>query len=110
MDVAIPIAFPDYLIAVKTAAKELRIPLTSRTVTIIPATKQKVPHLGHAGVLFIDGKSGLTKYSEYGRYDAAEKGWTRSVAVPDVVIVKGKPTRKSLIKTLARISEKAGQN
>jgi hypothetical protein len=116
MDVVIPIVYPDYRIAVSTPAKTIKLPkaLSKRGLPsqiTIPAQKQKLPYLGHAGVLFINGKSGLTKYYEYGRYDAAALGWTRKVTVPDVKIDKsGKPTEKSLASTLAVISTKAGQN
>jgi hypothetical protein len=71
----------------------------------------KVSGLGHAGVLLIDNKTGLTKYYEYGRYDKDEKGWTRNVAVSNVVIGKdGKPTTESLNKVLGQISKNSGQS
>jgi len=70
----------------------------------------KISGLGHAGVLLIDNKSGLTKYYEYGRYDSEGKGLVRTQTIPDVEIGKdGKPTYESLQKTLSTISEKAGQ-
>lgn len=70
----------------------------------------KISGLGHAGVLLIDNKSGLTKYYEYGRYDKEGKGLVRSQTIPNVEIGKdGKPTHESLQKTLSAISEKAGQ-
>ena len=70
----------------------------------------KVGNLGHAGVLLIDNKTGLTKYYEYGRYDSEGKGIVRSVSVSNVKIGKdGKPTDKSLQKVLAQISKKSGQ-
>ena len=34
----------------------------------------KIGNLGHAGVLLIDNKTGVTKYYEYGRYDKEGKG------------------------------------
>ena len=69
----------------------------------------KIGNLGHAGILLIDNKTGVTKYYEYGRYDNEGKGVVRTVEVPDVKIGKdGKPTLESLNKTLSVISEKAG--
>jgi RHS repeat-associated protein len=68
--------------------------------------------LGHAGVLLIDNKTGLTKYYEYGRYRTEDgtKGRVRNVTVSNVVIgPDGKPTSKSLNKVLAQISKKSGQ-
>lgn len=69
----------------------------------------KVGGLGHAGVLLIDNKTGVTKYYEYGRYDAENKGLTR-VTISNVVIGEdGKPTTESLNKVLGQISSKSGQ-
>lgn len=59
--------------------------------------------------MLIDNKTGLTKYYEYGRYDKEKLGIVRTGNIPDVVIGKdGKPTEKSLEKTLSAISEKFG--
>jgi hypothetical protein len=70
----------------------------------------KVGGLGHAGVLLIDNKTGVTKYYEYGRYDAENKGLTRKVTISNVVIGEdGKPTTESLNKVLGQISKKSGQ-
>ena len=70
----------------------------------------KIGGLGHAGVLLIDNKTGVTKYYEYGRYDKENKGLTKKVRVDDVVIGKdGKPTLESLNKVLGQISKRSGQ-
>jgi hypothetical protein len=72
-DIAIPIVFPDYLITVETPAVKVDVPNVLPRVDVlpdrlkIPASKFKVPYLGHAGILFIQGGSGLTKYFEYGK-------------------------------------------
>ena len=69
----------------------------------------RVGGLGHAGVLLINNKSGLTKYYEYGRYDSENKGIVRSFTVPNVVIDQnGNPTTESLNATLQSVSEQAG--
>ena len=69
--------------------------------------------LGHAGVLLIDNKTGLTKYYEYGRYATSDgtKGRVRNVTISNVVIdpETGKPTQASLNKVLGQISKKSGQ-
>ena len=84
------IVFPDYKVAAPVVGK--------------------VGGLGHAGVLLIDNKTGLTKYYEYGRYDEEGRGYARTVAVPNVKIGKdGKPTEESLNKVLGQISKKSGQ-
>ena len=86
---AIYIVFPDYKIS---------------------AFGKKWEDLGHAGVLLIDNKSGVTKYYEYGRWDEEKKGITRKITIPDVKMGKdGKPTNASLNKVLREISKKAGQ-
>ena len=69
---AIYIAFPDYKIS---------------------AFGKQWSNLGHAGILLIDNKTGITKYYEYGRYDKAEIGEVRQRTISNVVMGKdGKPT------------------
>lgn len=65
--------------------------------------------VGHAGVLLIK-KDGLTKYYEFGRYDAAKKGEVRKVTIPDVTMSGGKPTESSLKAVLKELSSKSGRN
>lgn len=112
MDVAIPLAFPDYLIAVDTPQAVVAVPDLLPFIDILPeritikAQKSHLPYLGHAGVLFFDGRSGRTKYYEYGRYDKAAKGLVRRVQVPDT-----KPgDNKALTSVLQAISHKSGQD
>jgi RHS repeat-associated protein len=69
----------------------------------------KVSGLGHAGVLLVDNKSGLTKYYEYGRYDKANLGIVRQRTVPNVEMKNGMPTETSLKATLDSISKQSGQ-
>lgn len=112
MDVAIPLVFPDYLIAVNTPHTVVSVPDLLPFFDILPEKivikeqAAKLPYLGHAGVLFYKGSSGLTKYYEYGRYDRAQKGLVRRVRVSDVKV--GDST--SLAKVLGEISKKSGQN
>jgi len=112
MDVAIPLAFPDYLIAVETPQAVIEVPDLLPWVDLLPERivikedKAKLPYLGHAGVLFFDGATGLSKYYEYGRYDRAAKGLVRRVRIPDVT----PGDQASLAKVLAAISRKSGQN
>lgn len=116
-DVVIPIVFPDYLIMVETPSSDIKVPDLLPWVDILPhhikiaATKNKLPYLGHAGVLFIDGSNGMTKYYEYGRYDAAAKGEVRKRSISDVKMgSNGRPTKQSLQKVLGQISQQAGQS
>lgn len=116
-DIVIPIVFPDYLITVSTSDIDIDIPDIIPFVDLfpdhvrIPGTKNKVPELGHAGVLFINGQTGVTKYYEYGRYDKASLGLTRRIRLLDVRIGRdNKPTQGSLSMVLAQISRQAGQN
>lgn len=114
-DIVIPIVFPDYLIAVNTPKKRVKIPDLIPGFDIlpddveIPETKNKVPELGHAGVLFINGLSGTTKYYEYGRYGGGI-GVVRKLPIRDVKIQSNHPTKASLSYTLSQISSKSGQN
>lgn len=116
-DVVIPIVFPDYLIAVNTPEVKVEVPDYLPWIDIlpdkvkIPKTKNKLPELGHAGVLFIKGDTGTTKYYEYGRYDPQALGLVRRAIIPDVKIGgDGRPTPESLKKTLHVISAKSGQH
>ncbi len=112
-DIAIPIVFPDYLIAVNTPRKQIDllpgIDWFPDTI-VIPETKNKVPDLGHAGILFINGKTGTTKYYEYGRY--SPNGSVRKI--PNLRDVRmgsdGHPLKETLSYTLSMISSRAGQN
>lgn len=88
IDAAVVIAFPDYLIGTPIG---------------------KVGNLGHAGILLIEGKSGTTKYFEYGRYDKANLGLVKRHTIPNVQFgTGGRPTPDSFAKTLQAISTKAG--
>jgi RHS repeat-associated protein len=87
----IPIVFPDYKIEAGVLGK--------------------ISGLGHAGVLIIDNKTGVTSYYEYGRYDSEQKGLARKVTCSDVVIgANGKPTLESLNKVLGQISKNSGHS
>jgi hypothetical protein len=67
--------------------------------------------LGHAGILFFNGQSGVTKYYEYGRYDPAALGLVRKQSVPDVRFgADGRPKAASMSAVLAKISRLSGQN
>lgn len=113
-DIAIPIVFPDYLIAVNTPKTRVIIPDLLPGFDIlpdnveVPETQNKFPELGHAGILFINGSSGTTKYYEYGRYGGS-LGAVRKLSIRDVIMQKDHPTKASLSYTLSQISIKSGQ-
>lgn len=116
-DVLIPIVFPDYKIMVQTPAAKVKVPDYLPFVDIlpneirVPHTKNKISDLGHAGVLFINGKTGTTKYFEYGRYDPEKLGWVKKIQnLPNVKVDKnGIVTEQSLINVLMIVSRKAGK-
>ncbi|WP_417660881.1 DUF6695 family protein [Pseudomonas sp.] len=103
-DFVIPIVFPDYEIHIDGYegtffGKKFKIPA------------QKAPYLGHAGVLVINGKTGLSKYYEYGRYPGpGPAGRTRRGRIPDVSLTGGMIVESSLKKTLRAISSAHGQH
>ena len=113
-DYVVPIVFPDYLIAVIEKPVNLSVPDLIPGVDLfprhirIPATR--LPDLGHAGVLFIKGATGSTKYYEYGRYDRAALGLVMRRPIPDVTIKNKLLTQVSLTRALSYISRQAGQN
>ncbi|MEF1170540.1 hypothetical protein [Vibrio campbellii] len=109
-DVIIPIVFPDYKITVRTPRQEVDLlPWITFDNFTIPKTEQRLSYLGHAGILIINGKSGLTKYYEYGRYDYPEqKGIVRRVPLPDVKVNESGVVLSSLIPVMHKIRQVAG--
>lgn len=71
--------------------------------------------LGHAGILLIQGGTGLTKYYEYGRYRRDSQGKPIGVvnhyAIPNVTLNDdGWPTVLSLHKVVKKITKKSGKD
>lgn len=112
-DVVIPIVFPEYKISVEVKPKSIDIiPWVTWDNFETPKLKQKFEDLGHAGVLFINGETGTTKYYEYGRYRSdVGVGVTQKLRnLPDVKIIGGNIDQNSFKKTLSYISSEAGKN
>lgn len=112
-DIVIPIVFPDYRISVDLPEYEFDLfPYVSFDNFTIPRYKDRFSNLGHAGVLFINGKNGITKYYEYGRYDHPNYlGLVRKIRnLPDITFKDGKLNYTSLKITLQKISKKSGQS
>ena len=110
MDVGIPIVFTAFLITFPEEPIHVDIvPFTD--IDDFTVNPERRPNLGHAGVLLINGASGLTRYFEYGRYDRPERrGEVQRRRIPNVQIGEdGRPTRPSLANTLRQISIDAGQ-
>ena len=111
MDVVIPIVFPDYKITVEVSRTEVDLfPWTDFDNFAIPGYKDKYSNLGHAGVLIINGESGLTKYYEYGRYDRAGLGLVRRIRIPNVQIKNKAIDLASLKNPMKKIARVAGQS
>jgi len=113
MDIVIPIVFPDYKITVEVKKTNVDVfPWFDFDNFTIPTYKDKISNLGHAGVLFIDGKSGTTKYYEYGRYDPPKNIGlvVKARNLPNVSIINGKLDFSTLKKPLAFISRVSGQS
>ncbi len=109
-DLLIPIVFPEYQITVNTPRAEVDVlPWFDFDNVVIPASENRYSNLGHAGILLVNGRSGLTKYYEYGRYDAAELGIVRRVPVPDARIENGSVNFRSLVSVMRRICNVAGK-
>ena len=112
-DILIPIVFPDYRISVETPRTEVDVlPYVDFDNFTMPAFKDRFSNLGHAGVLFINGKNGLTKYFEYGRYDPPlNRGIVKKIHnLPDIEITDKKPDYASLKRPLRKISKVSGQS
>jgi hypothetical protein len=108
-DTLIPIVYTEYLIAVPSTKLDLPRMINDWGIPDIE-TPKKLSDLGHAAVLFINGKTGLTKYYEYGRYDAAGKGEMRRKGLPDLRLDKSSAMiLESLKGVLASASKQGGQ-
>jgi hypothetical protein len=108
-DLAIPVVFPAYLIAVPHPGVDLPAAINWLGIPDIKPGVDKVPQLGHAGILFIRGKDGLSKYYEYGRYDAANLGLVRKMSIPDLALKRNFDLQTALAPTLSSISKQSGQ-
>ena len=112
-DIVIPIVFPDYRISVEIQKTKVDVlPWVDWDNFTIPKYKEKISNLGHAGVLFIHGKTGATKYFEYGRYDPPHNLGlvVKAAGLPDVKVSNGKVEISSLVKPLNFISRVSGQS
>lgn len=99
-DYIIPIVYPDYFVTIPSEYQEIF------GLKILDNREQ----FGHAGVLIIDGKTGISKYYEYGRYDQfGSLGGVNRVVIPDAVIEDGRITESSLVKIMSKLSQDAGQ-
>ena len=104
-DFLIPLVFPQFEIHVMDDYKDTWFGQK------IKIEFPKAPYLGHAGVLLINGKTGVSKYYEYGRYKGpGPAGRVQKGNTPDVKIVAGHITESSLKKTLRQISIAHGQS
>lgn len=111
MDAAIPIVFPEYRITVDVAPVDVDLlPWFTFDDFRVPRYKERWSNLGHAGILFINGMSGLTKYYEYGRYDPQGIGAVRNRRISNVQVREGKIVQDSLRKPLHEIATVAGQS
>ena len=113
MDVVIPIVFPDYKIIVEIQKTKVDVfPWFDFDDFTVPSYKDKISNLGHAGVLFINGENGTTKYYEYGRYDPPKNLGlvVKARSLPDVKIINGHLDYSTLKKTLSFISRISGQS
>jgi len=113
MDVVIPIVFPDYKVTVEVQKTKVDVfPWVTFDNFSMPAYRDRISNLGHAGVLFVNGKTGTTKYYEYGRYDPPKNLGlvVKARNLPDVVLKNGKIELTSLKKPLSFISRISGQS
>lgn len=113
MDIVIPIVFPDFKVAVEIQKTKVDVfPWSSFDDFHIPSYKDRISNLGHAGILFINGKVGTTKYYEYGRYDPPKNLGlvVKARNLPDAVVKNGKIDLTSLKKPLSFISRISGQS
>lgn len=113
MDIVIPVVFPDYKITVEVQKTKVDVfPWVTFDNFNIPAYKDRISNLGHAGVIFVNGKTGTTKYYEYGRYDPPKNTGlvVKARNLPDAALKNGKLEFNSLKKPLSFISRISGQS
>lgn len=102
-DFVIPIVYPDFLITIPP-----KIIQYQKSIGIDFFEEKE--RYGHAGILIIHGKTGISKYYEYGRYDPEGKGIVRKVKIPDAKVKNGRIEESSLVKIMQALSKKAGKN
>ena len=113
MDILIPIVFPDYKVTIEFKESEVDIfPWMKMDNFKTPSFKSKLSNLGHAGVLFINGRNGTSKYYEYGRYDPPENlGLVRKARnLPNVRVSSAGIDFSTLKATLSSISKVSGDS
>lgn len=113
MDIVIPVVFPDYKITVEVQKTKVDVfPWVTFDNFNIPAYKDRISNLGHAGILFVNGKTGTTKYYEYGRYGPPKNIGlvVKARNLPDAALKNGKIEFTSLKKPLSFISRISGQS
>ncbi|MDE8602975.1 hypothetical protein M3I01_008565 [Marinomonas sp. RSW2] len=111
MEVLIPIVFPDYRVTVEVKKEEVDVLPWVTFDNFSFKYKDKISNLGHAGILFINGRSGVTKYYEYGRYDPQKKGIVlKAKNLPDAKVIDGELDTKSIKEALSFISRVSGQS
>lgn len=99
-DYVIPIVYPDYFVTIPSEYQEV---LGFKIL-------DKKEQFGHAGVLIINGKTGLSKYFEYGRYEQfGTLGGVNNVRISDSIIENGRITESSLVNIMSELSTNAGQ-
>ncbi|CAM3987879.1 hypothetical protein VA7868_04621 [Vibrio aerogenes CECT 7868] len=99
-DFIIPIVYPDYLV---------HIDPEDRGIWGINILDEREA-FGHAGILIINGQSGISKYYEYGRYDKGKFGLINKESISDAVVKNGRITESSLTKIMKELSDKSGQH
>lgn len=120
-DIVMGLVFPDYAITVNSvqtlrdnipdAIEEDVIKFLELLpgVDISPSGSIKSGRLGHAAVAFTNGRTGHTRYWEYGRYDRAQRGICRNISVPDLKMTPDfEVDPDSLNRMLARVSQTSG--
>jgi hypothetical protein len=119
-DIIIPVVFPDYKISVPSPVA-LSMPkfLKDRGFTDWKKGNNMVGDLGHAGILIVEGKTGLARYYDYGRYSTKDvgllagatstpAGLVRRPKMPDVRMKGNDPDMASLKVTLAEVAKVGG--
>jgi hypothetical protein len=112
-DIVIPLVFPDYKISVSVEKIKVDVlPWFEFDDFTTPQYKEKISNLGHAGVLFINGKTGVTKYFEYGRYDPPKNLGliVKARGLPDAKVIGGEVDFGSIKNALGFISRISGQS
>ena len=103
---AIYVNFPDYIVDTGIADSKV-----AQAIGLSAKNGKITAPLGHGAVIAVDEQTGKTRGSEYGRYDAENKGEAHKVKIPDFkMATPGSPTQEELDNYAKKLDKSYGHS